>query len=97
MRGTPVAVTVVFPGGVATDILANSGVTMGGPGAASSGTRSRLTSPAEAGKQIVDAVEKGSYRLRIGGDARLLDRLSRLMPRRATALVANRMASLLES
>jgi hypothetical protein len=60
-------------------------------------SRSRLTSPTEAGKQIVDAVEKGSYRLRIGGDARLLDRLSWLMPRRATAPVANRMASLLES
>ncbi|WP_281167349.1 hypothetical protein [Catelliglobosispora koreensis] len=42
-------------------------------------------------------MEKGSYRVRIGGDARLLDRLSRLMPQRATAMIAKRMKSLLDS
>ena len=30
LRGASVAVTIVFPGGVGTDILANSGVSMGG-------------------------------------------------------------------
>jgi short-subunit dehydrogenase len=96
LRGTRVAVTVVFPGGVGTDILANSGVDMPARGPESAGTGSKLTSPADAGRQIVAAVEKGSYRVRIGGDARLLDRLSRLMPQRATALVADRMKSLLD-
>jgi short-subunit dehydrogenase len=96
LRGTSVAVTVVFPGGVGTNILTNSGVSMPGRDADSSGTRSKLTSPADAGRQIIEAIEKGSYRVRIGGDARLLDRLSRLMPQRGTALVADRMKSLLE-
>jgi NAD(P)-dependent dehydrogenase (short-subunit alcohol dehydrogenase family) len=96
LRGTNVAVTVVFPGGVGTDILANSGVEMPGRDPASAGTGSKLTSPAEAGRQIVEAVEKGSYRVRIGGDARLLDRLARLLPQRAAVLVADRMKSLLD-
>lgn len=95
LRGTSVAVTVVFPGGVGTDILTNSGVTM--PGASAQASGAKLTSPADAGRQIIEAIEKGSYRVRIGGDARLLDRLSRLMPQRATALVADKMKALLNS
>jgi NAD(P)-dependent dehydrogenase (short-subunit alcohol dehydrogenase family) len=97
LRGTAVAVSVVFPGGVGTDILANSGVSMGGRNTESSGTKSKLTSPTDAGEQIVRAVEKGSYRVRIGGDARMLDRLSRLMPQRATEMIANRMKALLDA
>ncbi|NEC89296.1 SDR family oxidoreductase [Streptomyces sp. SID12501] len=94
LRGTPVAVTVVFPGGIATDILGNSGVSM--PGAAGK-MKGKQTSAASAGKQIVEAVEKGSYRVRIGRDALLLDRLSRLMPQRTTVLIANKMRPLLSS
>ncbi|WP_155368416.1 SDR family NAD(P)-dependent oxidoreductase [Catellatospora vulcania] len=97
LRGTSVAVTVVFPGGVATNILGNSGVGMAGRDMDSAGTGSKLTSPADAAKQIIQAVEKGSFRVRIGGDARLLDRLARLIPQRATALIADRMKSLLDS
>ncbi len=97
LRGSNVAVTVVFPGGVGTNIMANSGVSMGNRNAKSGGAQPKLTTPAEAGRQIVEAVEKGSYRVRIGGDARLLDRLSRLMPQRATAMIAKRMKSLLDS
>ncbi len=97
LRGTRVAVTEVFPGGVGTNIMANSGVSMGGRTAESSGTRSKLTSAPDAGRQIIEAVEKGRYRVRIGGDARLLDRLSRLMPQRATTLVADKMKSLLDT
>ncbi|HEX6682019.1 MAG TPA: SDR family NAD(P)-dependent oxidoreductase [Candidatus Limnocylindrales bacterium] len=96
LRDTNVAVTVVFPGGVGTNILANSGVSMGNRSAESAGTGSKLTSAADAGRQIVEAVEKGKFRVRIGSDARLLDRLARLMPQRATALIAKRMRSLLD-
>lgn len=77
--------------------MANSGVSMGNRKAKSGGAQPKLTTPADAGRQIVEAVEKGSYRVRIGGDARLLDRLSRLMPQRATAMIAKRMKSLLDS
>lgn len=93
LRGTRVAVTVVFPGGVATDIADNSGAAVPGLGAGDAPTS--LTSPADAARQIVDAVERGRYRVLIGRDARMLDKLSRLMPRRTTDLVAKKMAALL--
>lgn len=89
LRGTAVAVTVVFPGGINTDILSNSGVSMQLPNA--DAARIKLTSADAAAQQIVGAVESGARRVRIGGDARLLDRLSRLMPQRAIELVASRM------
>lgn len=95
LRGTKVAVTEVFPGGVGTNIMGNSGVEMKRT-SAEPGTGTKLTSPVDAARQIVDAVEKGSFRVRIGGDARLLDRLSRLMPQRATVLIADRMKGLLD-
>lgn len=95
LRGTPVAVTVVFPGGVGTSITQNSGVEVPGRSGESTGTSMKLTTPADAGRQILEGIETGAYRVRIGRDARLIDRLSRLMPRRATELIAKRMASLL--
>lgn len=99
LRGTPVAVTIVFPGRVDTNILSNSGADMPALKAKlkANSMTAKQTSPAEAGKQIIEAVEKGSYRVCIGADARLLDRLSRLMPQRATTLIADRMKPLLNS
>ena len=46
--------------------------------------------------QAADALEKGKFRVRIGGDARMLDRLARLVPQRATILVANKMRALID-
>lgn len=96
LRGTPVAVTVVFPGGVATHITENSGVAIPGAdrAAASEGARA-MTSAPDAARQVVDGMAGGAFRVVIGKDARMLDRLARFIPRRATDLVAKRMASLL--
>ncbi|MGN8245786.1 SDR family NAD(P)-dependent oxidoreductase [Cellulomonas soli] len=94
LRGTNVAVTVVFPGAVGTDIARNSGVSIPGAERRSADTSS-LTTPAEAGRQIVDAVERGTFRVRIGRDARMLDRLARLVPTRVPGIIADRMKDLL--
>jgi len=93
LMGTDVAVTTVFPGGVGTGIADNSGAAIPGVDP-DSDLAANLTSPADAGRQIVEGVEKGSYRVVIGRDARMLDLLTRLVPRRATELVAKKMASL---
>ena len=93
LQGTAVAVTVVFPGGVATNITANSGVDV--PTMVGGGKQPRTTTPADAARQIVEGLEKGSFRVRIGSDAKFMDRLSRLSPRRATLLIANQMKALL--
>lgn len=88
---TNVAVTVVFPGAIATDIIRNSGA--GTATAAAADSPIKMTSPQDAARQIVDAIAKGTPRVRIGKDARLLDRLSRLMPTRSIRLIAKKMAA----
>lgn len=55
----------------------------------------RLTTPQAAAEQIVDAVRSGAYRVVIGKDAKGLDVMMRLNPRRATDLIAKKMASLI--
>jgi short-subunit dehydrogenase len=91
---TNVAVTVIFPGAIGTDIAANSGVALGG--ASTDAPAYKTTAPADAAQVIVAAVRKGSYRATIGGDAAAMDRLSRLSPRRATTLIAKQMSGLLD-
>ena len=95
-QGTSLAVTVVFPGGVSTNITGNSGVDTSKMEAAMTGAKMPKTvTPADAGRQIIEGLEKGAYRVRIGGDARFMDRFSRLAPRRATLLIADQMKALL--
>jgi len=99
LQGTNVHVTVVFPGGVSTNITGNSGVsTPGGMSEADAqqtAKRMRLTTPQDAARQTVEAIERDRPRLVIGNDARSLDRLGRLMPTRAIRIVAERMKSIL--
>lgn len=86
--------TAVFPGGVATDISANSGVTVAGADGGDSSGMVQTTAP-DAAAQIVAGIEKGAFRVVIGKDARMTDRMARLAPRRAVNLIADRMKSLL--
>lgn len=94
-RGTGVAVTAVFPGGVATNITQNSGVTIPNIEELTKGKTPRTTSPADAGRQIIEGLENGAFHVLIGSDAKLMSRMSRLSPRRATLLIADKMKSLL--
>lgn len=91
LLGTAVAVTTVFPGNISTNISGNSGVAMIDAG----GRNVRATTPDDAAKAIVTAVEKGSFRSVIGSDARMLDTLVRLSPKLATRIVAKQMKSVL--
>ncbi|PYF97355.1 Short-chain dehydrogenase [Georgenia satyanarayanai] len=94
---TPVAVTVVFPGAIATNISANSGIGQARDVSETGGSAMRMTTAQEAARQIVAAVEKGSYRATIGNDARMVDLLSRLMPRRTTEMITKKMGAMLQS
>ena len=97
VRDTDVAVTIVYPGAIATDITTNSGVaTPQQAPADDKGSSFPTTSASDAAAQIIDAVEKGPYRMTIGRDAAMLDRLSRLAPQRATEMIAKKMAGLLQ-
>ena len=97
LRGSAVAVTIVFPGAIGTDISVNSGITTAEAAAEQKkGSSFPTPKPQDAAAQIVDAVEKGPYRMTIGRDAAILDRFSRMTPRRATETLAKRMESLLK-
>ncbi len=97
LADTNVRVTVIFPGAIGTDISKNSG--LDAPTAAEakeSGKQEfKTTPPAEAARVIIDAMERDKFRATIGKDAAMMDRLSRLMPERAAALIYKQMKSLL--
>ncbi|MFE2009035.1 SDR family NAD(P)-dependent oxidoreductase [Streptomyces sp. NPDC059491] len=100
----PVRVTLVHPGGVKTDIATSTlsqARDLGITPTPSQLARTRvyneklLRMPAEqAAHIIVDGVEAGSPRVRVGSDARNADRLVRLLPRgypRLTAALERRL------
>jgi len=93
--GTNLTVTIVFPGGVGTNITENSGVEMPEVQDAKPGKGYTTTSPEDAGRQIIEGLEKGAFRVVVGSDAKFMDRFSRLSPRRATELIAKKMKDLL--
>lgn len=91
LAGDPIEVSAIFPGNIATEISKNSGVAMIDSG----GRRVRATTPRDAGVQIVRGIERGRFRILVGADARMLDRLVRTAPRWTTNLIARQMKSVL--
>lgn len=100
LQGGPVRVTTVFPGAIATQISGNSGVDRTAGQEAPDlnnperGSTPSMTSPEEAGRLIVDAVEKEAFRLHIGKDAKAFRALSRVTPKRAIRMIAEKMKDL---
>jgi NAD(P)-dependent dehydrogenase (short-subunit alcohol dehydrogenase family) len=96
LRKTDVRVSVVFPGGVNTDITTNSGVEVDGADDPEKRAKAAkfLTSPQDAAAKIVKAVETGRARVIIGKDARPMDTLSRVMPVKTASAMAALMGRL---
>lgn len=93
---TNVRVTVVFPGAIGTNIAENSGLGREMPAEGAEEESSFKPLPADkAAEIIVDGIEKNSYRVLVGSDARMMDLLYRLHPRFAANLIFKRMKSLL--
>ncbi len=95
LTGTNVHATVVFPGAIETNISVNSGVsiTTSNP---SEKPKSMKTTPAPvAAEKIIEGIERNSYRVLIGGDAKLMDFLSRTAPKAAAGFIYKMMGSLL--
>jgi short-subunit dehydrogenase len=91
---TNVGVSVIFPGAVATEITANSGVDM--PAMDSVDRDSyRTTSPEEAARIILDGIEDEDFQIFVGRDARTMNLLNRVSPRRSTHLIYRQMKDLL--
>lgn len=94
-RGTRVAVTVVIPGGMATNMPANSGVSVDIDPSKAADMAKSLTTPEEAAAQILDGMARNAYRIVIGRDAQLMDLFYRVNPSGAAALMARQMKGLL--
>lgn len=88
---TNVSVTLVYPGAVETDITKNSGVKMN---ISAKDTKIKMLKPNECAKIIIRGMEKKKFRVLAGRDAKIMDLLSRLMPKRSTMLIAKKMKEL---
>lgn len=91
---TNVGVTVVFPGAIATNIAANSGMTAMTADSADASKFKQTPAPVAA-KAMVDAIESNKPRITIGSDATMMDRLSRFNPVMAANIIYQQMKSLL--
>ncbi len=96
MAKSPVRLSVVHPGGVATDIARNSRI---GAGITDNARRAQSidrfdefakTTPAAAALRIIEGIEKNAPRILIGGDARFMDLLQRFRPGTYWAVLAKR-------
>jgi short-subunit dehydrogenase len=93
LKETTVRVSVVFPGAIATNITANSGIEMPKVTGDSS---AMATMPAnEAARIILQGMETNQYRILVGSDSKFMDFLCRLAPEYATNFIAKKMKALL--
>lgn len=92
---TNVKVTVVFPGAIATNITQNSGINIP---ASAGGESSRSFTPMpadDAAETIITAMERDQFQAYVGRDAKMMNLLYRMNPRRATRFMFNQMKGLL--
>ena len=96
MAKSPVRLSVVHPGGVATNIVRNS---RAGVGMTDNMRRAQSierfdkvarTTPAAAALRIIKGIEKNQPRILIGNDARFMDLLQRFRPATYWAVLARR-------
>lgn len=99
LKGTSVKVSVVFPGAIGTNITKNSGVDMNlSKEDAEKMAKSQKTLTPERAAAIIiqEAVKKAKFRVLVGQDAKMLDRISRFFPRFAADTIAKAMKNLLK-
>ncbi len=94
LKDTNVKVTVVFPGGVSTNIMKNSGLENADNKEMSQEDVSKLLTPSKAAEIIVNGIENDKDRVLAGKDSQAMDKLYRLSPRRASDLIAEKMKDL---
>ena len=99
VANSPIRLSVVHPGGIATNIARNS---RSGSGMTDNARRAQSierfdavarTAPAAAALRIIQGIEKNQPRILIGNDARFMDLLQRLRPATYWAPIARRIAS----
>src|SRR6202167_4140705 len=96
MAGSPVRLSVVHPGGIATNIARNSRT---GTGMTDNARRAQSierldavaqTTPKDAALRIIKGIEKNQPRILIGNDARFMDLVQRFRPATYWSVMARR-------
>jgi NAD(P)-dependent dehydrogenase (short-subunit alcohol dehydrogenase family) len=90
---TPVAVSLVLPGAVTTNITEHSGVTMSDVGQAS---KLPQTSADKAARIIIDGLAHDRFHIFVGMDAKVMNAAIKVAPRLATKLIRDQMIDLLQ-
>ena len=97
MTKSPVRLSVVHPGGISTNIVRNSRT---GAGVTDNTRRVQsierfeemaINTPAVAAQRIITGIEKNQPRILIGGDARFMDLLQRLLPGTYWSIMARKL------
>lgn len=91
LRETKVNVSVVFPGAVNTNIMANSGLEVNRQQDSSKNGDSRALPADKAAEIMIDGIEKNRQRIFVGKDSRIMDYLYRLNPDWAMRFIAKKM------
>ena len=94
LKDTDVRVSVVFPGATDTNITKNSGLERGEDTENDAGGMKALPASVAA-KIILDGIEKDKYRILVGSDAKMMDLLYRISPKRAAEFIAAQMQNLI--
>ena len=96
LKDTNVRVSIIFPGGVATNITANSGVKLDLPQKTGKPAKQyKMLSVEKASEIIIKGLEKEKFRIVVGSDARAMDKIYRLNPKFAVDLITKKMKDLL--
>lgn len=93
LKDTSVNMTVVFPGGIKTDIVRNSGAGDMSMANAEDKVSNILLTPEEAAKQILKAMESNRCRVYIGKDSKMMNFLFKFTPRLALKLIQKALGS----
>jgi len=93
LKDTGVRVTIVFPGGVSTNIMTNSGLNMSELSAKQK--KYKILTADQAVRKIIAAMEKNRFRVVVGSDARIMDFVYRLSPKKAAGLIYRNMKDIL--
>ena len=95
LRDTKVGVSVVMPGGVNTEISANSGVEVPAGAGSADDYKLPISTPEDAAKIICDGIVDNKLHVFVGKDALALNIASRIAPKQATHLIQRQMKALL--
>lgn len=90
LKETNVRATVIHPGAIKTNIMANSGLENSIDSTSAEESNMALE-PEKAAELIIKAMEKNKYRATVGNDSRMLDIIYRIAPRFATNLIVKKM------